>query len=174
MYAHTWRTRSYLWMTIYLQVLLHSWFFSHLWILTCGLSKKIWWITTRCEGSMLLFFSCRVMDHMMLVIVTVTLSPHCYSHWMLPWHRFCHYSDVQYMRKLSLWDYTILVGFQNCRQQAETAGHIDENGAMELKVHLVCSYVCLIGSILAENLMLGLVWNIYQSEPLTGLDVVSF
>lgn len=65
------------------------------------------------------------------------------------------------MRKLSLWDYTILVGFQNCRQNAETAGHIDENGAVELKVHLVCSYVCLIGSIIAENLMLGLVWNIY-------------
>lgn len=65
------------------------------------------------------------------------------------------------MRKLSLWDYTILVGFQNCRQNAETAGHIDENGAMGLKVHLVCSYVCLTGSIIAENLMLGLVWNIY-------------
>lgn len=57
-------------------VILHSWFFFLLWILTCGLSKKIWWITTRCEGSMLLFFSCRFMDHMVMlrVIVSVTLS----------------------------------------------------------------------------------------------------
>lgn len=55
------------------------------------------------------------------------------------------------------------MGFENCRQHAETAGHIDENGAMELKVHWMCSYVCPIVS-RTENLMLGLVWNIYQRQ----------